>query len=433
MTNASVYGSRKSSRRRRRKSKRLLWLSAAVVLIAALVWWRQAGEIPWPVRPAVQEGAHTEPVPDARPAGDHPEDASPPAEPADGSPAENPGGAGTDTEQPDTETGAAEMDGSASFAFVGDVMMAGNVGKLVLDKGYDYPFERVGDLLREADFTAANLETPITDRGEPLDKQWVYRTPPDAVPAFVRAGIDLFTLANNHILDYGRIGLLDTFAYLEEASLLYVGAGRNEEQAFAPAIVDLNGIRTAFLGFSRVVPDNTWKAGSDRPGVAQTYDHTSATAAIAQAAKEADLVIVLAHWGDERVPLPNRFQVDLARRYIDAGADLVVGSHPHVLQGFERYKDRWIAYSLGNFVFTTNPNPKTWDSAVLQATCSKSGECELNVVPVNNAYAHPEPLDGDERLRILRELSELSLNAAVRDDGMVTPADIHEEWEMMKE
>jgi poly-gamma-glutamate synthesis protein (capsule biosynthesis protein) len=257
----------------------------------------------------------------------------------------------------------------------------------------------------------------------------VYRTPPDAVPAFVRAGIDLFTLANNHILDYGQIGLTDTFAYLEEASLLYVGAGRNVEEAFEPAIVDVNGIRTAFLGFSRVVPQASWKAGPDWPGVAETYDYTRAVDAVARAKEAADLVVVLAHWGEERASLPNRHQVDLARRYIDAGADLIVGSHPHVLQGFECYKGKWIAYSLGNFVFTTNPNQKTWDSAVLQATCNKNGECELRVVPVDNTYAHPEPLDGEERLRVLRELAEMSLNSTVLDDGRITAVDREEEWE----
>ena len=325
---------------------------------------------------------------------------------------------------------AAGPDARVTFAFVGDVMMAGNVAKLAEEKGYDYPFELVSGVLGSADIAAGNLETPITERGEPLDKTWVYRTSPKAVPAFVKAGFDVFNLANNHVLDYGTVGLTDTFKYLNEASLHYTGAGMNDEEAFAPVILERSGIRVAFLGFSRVVPDGTWKAGRDHPGVAPTYNYTRAVEAIERAEQEADVVVVVVHWGEEREPYPNEIQVELARRYVDAGADLVIGSHPHVLQGIESYKGKWIAYSLGNFVFTTNNNRKTWDSIILKATCTGSGDCELEAVPVNNAWAHPEPLEGEERLRILRELSQLSLNASVQDSGKVAAEAQNKEWEL---
>lgn len=308
---------------------------------------------------------------------------------------------------------------NVTLSFVGDVMMAGNVERLVEQHGYDYPFQNVREMLLKSDLSVANLETSVTEGGEPEDKQYVYRTKPKALAAMRDHGIRLVTLANNHSMDYGVEGFLDTLDHLEQAGILHVGAGRNEAEAYRPAVVELNGVRTAFLGFSMVVPHASWKAEGDRPGVAQTYDYRQPTEAIRKARQEADLVVVLVHWGEERKEEPNGRQKEMARRYIDAGADLVVGSHPHVLQGAEQYKGKWIFYSLGNFIFTTNDNPLTWESVILNASCTKEGACDLSVVPVRNAWALPTPLEGEEAARVFGRLSDLSINAKVNGDGSI--------------
>ncbi|CAM3513309.1 CapA family protein [Marinicrinis lubricantis] len=309
---------------------------------------------------------------------------------------------------------------SVSISFVGDVMFSGKVEPIMEEYGYDYPYSRLGDSLSCADITVANLETPISLRGEPIEeKEWVYRSSPDALPALAEAGVDLVNLANNHILDYGWDAFYDTFDYLNESGIEYVGAGKNEAEAYQYKVIEQNGIKVAFLGFSRVVPEGSWKAGPEKPGVAETYDYTRPVQAIEKAEKEADVVVVLTHWGDERSDLPNEIQSELSHRYIDAGADLVVGGHPHVLQGFEPYEGKWIAYSLGNFIFTTNTVEKTWETVILNAECSKTGDCSLSVQPILTKFALPTPMEPDAAKQLLERLSSISIGAEVDEQGDV--------------
>jgi poly-gamma-glutamate capsule biosynthesis protein CapA/YwtB (metallophosphatase superfamily) len=145
-----------------------------------------------------------------------------------------------------------------------------------------------------------------------------------------------------------------------------------------------------------VVPFSSWKADKNVPGLAETYDTRRATEAIAKAKKEADIVVVMVHWGKERVDQPEPYQKDFGKQYIDAGADLVIGSHPHVLQGFEMYKGKWIAYSLGNFIFTSYPKETAGETGVLDAICSKNGDCEMTFHPMFTVNAQPTPLEGEK-------------------------------------
>lgn len=306
------------------------------------------------------------------------------------------------------------------LAFVGDVIMASTVESLLQKNGYDYPYKDVLPLLQSPDLTIANLETPITKRGTAQTKDYVYKSPPEALPAFVDAGFDLVNLANNHSNDMGTEGLLDTFDALDKAGIKRFGAGRDAAEAFRPVIVEKNGIRIAFLGFSRVVPEQSWKAGINHPGVADTYSYVPAVAAIEAARKDADLVVVSAHWGVERNSKPEPYQTELAHRFIDAGADLVVGHHPHVLQGIESYKDKWIAYSLGNFIFTTNAVKETLETIVLQATCTKERSCSLNAVPIFTQWAKPVVMNEEDGKKLFTRLSGISFGAAVDDRGRIS-------------
>ncbi|MEI7026805.1 CapA family protein [Paenibacillus sp. y28] len=307
-----------------------------------------------------------------------------------------------------------------TMAFVGDVMWASTVEDVLKRSGYDYPYLEVRELLQKADISIANLETPVTDRGKGTGvNAYEYKSSPKALSAFKEAGFDVVNLANNHILDYGVTGLLDTIKHLDAHGLRYFGAGSNIEAAYEPAILEVNGFNIAFLGFSRFIPVASWKAGKNQAGVAETYSTILPLEAIRKAKAAADFVIVVPHWGVEREDTPANYQKNLAYQYIDAGADLIVGGHPHVLQGFETYKGKWIAYSLGNFIFTKNPLAKTWDSAILQASCGKISGCSLNVVPVLTELANPKPLEGEAAAKLLARLSSLSINAKVLPDGSV--------------
>jgi poly-gamma-glutamate capsule biosynthesis protein CapA/YwtB (metallophosphatase superfamily) len=306
-----------------------------------------------------------------------------------------------------------------NLTFVGDILFASKVEDLLKTNGYAYPYKYVKSYLEKADITIANLESPITDRGKAESKEYVFRSPVQALPELKNAGVDVLNLANNHIMDYGQEGLLDTFDHLDTHQFLRIGAGRNIDEAFTPAIVQHQGMKIAFLGFSRVIPSTSWYAGKNKPGVAESYSTKMASEAIRKARAEADLVVVIAHWGQERKDRPVKEQVDLAHTYIDEGADLVVASHPHVLQGFEQYKGKWIAYSLGNFIFTTNEVPATWESMILEASCTKERTCELHMIPIMTKWAQPIRMVEDLGLKLFERLSRVSYNAKIDEQGNI--------------
>ncbi len=307
-----------------------------------------------------------------------------------------------------------------SMAFTGDVIFAGNVETILKTNGYDYPYREIAELLQKPDFTIANLETPITTRGDQQQKQYTYRSSPNALPAFKAAGFDIVNLANNHILDYGQDGLLDTIKALDAKEILHTGAGKNLEEAYRPVIVEKNGIKVAFLGFSHKVPDNSWKAGKNQPGTTQLYDPKQAIKTIEDTRDKADLVVVMAHWGEEKAEKPLEEHRKMARSFIDAGADLIVGTHPHVLQGLEHYQGKWIAYSLGNFLFTTNDHAPSWETAVLQAECGKDGGCGLTLSPLWNQYAHLKKMEEADAQKLFQRLEKVSYGTGIGADGRVT-------------
>jgi poly-gamma-glutamate capsule biosynthesis protein CapA/YwtB (metallophosphatase superfamily) len=313
----------------------------------------------------------------------------------------------------------AGSDPTVTLSFAGDTMMSGHVETRLRENGFDFPFVHVTSLFQHDDVTVVNLETPVTTRGTPAAKTYVYKSPPEAVPAMKTAGIDLVNLANNHSMDQGVEGLLDTMRVLDENEIAYVGAGADAARAYAPVLVERNGITIAFFGFSRVVPEVSWYAGKNKPGLAVSYDPARAVEAIRAARSKADLVVVIAHWGKEKVDLPVDHQKELARAYIDAGADLVVGSHPHVLQGFESYHGKWIAYSLGNFIFTRAAEPKTWETMVLQATCTKQGDCTLKMLPYHAELGQPVPMNEADGARLLKRIESISTHVRIDPDGSV--------------
>ncbi|WP_246469747.1 CapA family protein [Cohnella nanjingensis] len=362
------------------------------------------------------------PKPAASPGGGaQPSDLGSPSEPApsasessppDPSPSED--GNGEATPAPEGTT--------VSLAFVGDILPASRVGELIERRGVDYPFALAKDALQGADITAGNLEAPITKRGMPAEnKQFVFKGKPEYLAGLKNAGFDVLSLANNHTLDQGWIGLRDTMDALDDAGLQHMGSGADDKEAFTPAILERGGIRVAYIGVSNVVPDISWKADRNHPGVAETYDTTRTVAAIRSAKEVADLVVVMVHWGKERMDRPIDVQTNVGHTLIDAGADLVIGSHPHVLQGFEAYKGKWIAYSLGNFVFTTPVKPSlTQETGVLTAKCNAKGECGLKFDPMYATDSQPGPMEPTSAQLLLARLSKLSYGAKVDENGVIT-------------
>ena len=311
------------------------------------------------------------------------------------------------------------------LAFVGDILQGEYISSLLQEHGYLYPYEKALFSLSNADITAGNLELPFTTGGTPAkDKTYVFNGEPEALAGIRDSGIDIVNLANNHTLDMGEEGLLDTMQHLDQYNIAHVGAGNNAEEAYSPVIIEKNGIKVGFLGVSRVLPVNEWKATPYQAGLAETYDPKMIVEAIEKTKENVDIVVILVHWGKEREQKPVDHQVDLAKRYIDAGADIIVGSHPHVLQGFEQYNGKWIAYSLGNFVFSVYPQGKQAETGVLNATCNKEASCELSFVPMKVKVGQPTPVEADEQLEMIEYLQSISLgNVKIDERGQITVDD----------
>ena len=235
-----------------------------------------------------------------------------------------------------------------TIAFVGDLMLARDVTTLLEADGVGYALERALPLFEGADLVVGNLEGTLTDRGEPLVKTYAFRTPPALVGAL--APFDAVSLANNHSTDFGTAGLQDTLTALDGAGIEAFGAGLDAASAEAPVILEAHGLRVAILGvddIGEVIPATETQAGVAFAPV----DPSALAPRIEAAAREVDFVVLFMHAGTEYDPVPSDRQRALAHAAIDAGADLVIGAHPHVLQPFEEYRDGLIAYSLGNFVF----------------------------------------------------------------------------------
>jgi len=233
---------------------------------------------------------------------------------------------------------------------VGDLLLGGSAAPTVRRQGADYPFSGTAELLQQADIAIANLEAPLTDGGEAVkDKTFTFRVPTRYAEAIERSGIDVLTLANNHLGDYGPQGIIDTRDALSAAGLRAAGAGKDLDEARRPTAIATRHGSVGFLAYSNTLPTDFY-AGSKRPGTAPGWP-ARFRADIEKLRPFVDYVVVSFHWGSERMTAPKDYQREYAHLAIDAGADVVIGHHPHVLQGAEWYQGRIIYYSLGNYAF----------------------------------------------------------------------------------
>jgi len=314
-------------------------------------------------------------------------------------------------------TATPDVEGRLTLNAVGDLMLARDIVTLMDEHGSGYPFEAVRELLADADVMVANLEGTFTERGEAVDKLYTFRTPPRHARGLAEAGIDVVALGNNHTLDFGVEGLADTLAALEAAGVRYSGAGANDAAARRPALLTASGLRLAFLSFSAV--SESTPAGEASPGVAWG-DAAKIGADVTAAKREADLVIVSLHAGVEYQDAPSETQRALARAAVDAGAVLVLGSHAHVFQGWERYRKAIIVYGLGNFVFDLDSDDlatlgeRPFQTCVLRFELTRAGVESVSCRPVriDPDENRPRPATGEEAAAIEARVERL--NAALR-------------------
>jgi Bacterial capsule synthesis protein PGA_cap len=246
--------------------------------------------------------------------------------------------------------GKANGSGSITLAFAGDVHFTGRTAKLLRHPAT--AFGPITPLLRSADLTLVNLETAVTTGGKPQPKFYHFRTNPTAFTALRDAGIDVANMANNHVLDYGRVGLRDTIAAAKRAHFPVLGIGANAAAAWSPYIVTVKGVKIAFLGVSQVAElASSWVATNRRSGEANAVNLRRTLAAVRAARKRADVVIVIMHWGTEGQACPDTKQLALAPRLARAGASIIVGSHAHTLQGSGWLGHTFVAYGMANFLW----------------------------------------------------------------------------------
>lgn len=309
------------------------------------------------------------------------------------------------------------------ISLVGDVLLASNVGNAIAAYGADYPWQDTARLLSHADVTIANLECTVSERGEPIpEKQYTFRASPDSIDGAANAGVDILTLANNHVMDYGAGAFLDTLGVIKEKNLRYAGAGVNEEEAFRPVLLEINGFKIAVLAFSKVVPRTDWIAGKSRPGIASGHNSKLMLDSVRQAAGKSDITVVSMHWGQETAEYPGLEERNLAHRLVDAGADVVVGHHPHVIQGLEFYRNKLIAYSLGNFIFTSS-SQKAREGSIMQIVFDSGGGYAARIIPTFINSGATTVLRGDDRKRVLSRVNGLSsgFGTTVQENGVISP------------
>ncbi|WP_374603063.1 CapA family protein [Niveibacterium sp.] len=291
--------------------------------------------------------------------------------------------------------------------FVGDIMLDDGPGKTIAAGGD--PLAEFDALLRGADFTIGNLECPVATTGKALDnKPWTFRADP-SVMRVLKGRFDALGVSNNHSGDYGREAFVETLKHVRAADIASFGGGANLVEAHAPLWIEQKGLRIAVLAYNEFKP-RSFEAGAKWPGIAWSED-SQVVADIKNARKAgADLVIPFMHWGWEHEREPGPRQVELAHRMIDAGADVVVGGHPHVTQGASLYRGKPIIWSLGNFVFDGFNTVASTTGWVLRLDLDRQGASAFSVVVAHQDEAGTAHLSKDAAPCWRRGEREVSLS-----------------------
>ncbi len=283
--------------------------------------------------------------------------------------------------------------GLVELVAVGDIFLCRTVEERMNQYGVEFPFAVTGDLLRSADIALGNLECPLSTWGEPIDKRFLFRAHPRTLVALSRAGVDIVSLANNHLLDFGEEAMKDTLEGLEDSDILYMGVGLSEEEAHRPVVIEVKGVKIAFLAYAAI----RWKGSPEVPTETRVAFAEIARVRedIRRAKEQADLAVVIMHLGTEYQSQPDAEQLAVSQAAVEAGATLVIGHHPHLVQETTPYLGGFIAYSLGDFVFDM---PWEEEGAILRAFFTADGLKRAEIIPVEIVDGvQPCPLLDEER------------------------------------
>lgn len=278
-------------------------------------------------------------------------------------------------------------DTKVTLLFAGDIMLSRSVGDKMLQKNdWRWPFLKITDYFKSADLVFGNLEGPISDGGKNVGSIYSFRADPRVATGLSQAGFRVLSVANNHIGDWGRVAMEDTFKYLEQVGIGVVGGGANEKIAHQPLLKEIRGTKIAFLAYT-TLGARYMEAKGNLSGIAWV-DKKRLVEDLIIARELVDIVAVSLHFGEEYQKQENNFQREMAHLAIDSGADLVVGHHPHIVQGFEKYKDGYIAYSLGNFIFDQNFSEETINGLLLKVILAdkKINQIERVPIKINSEY-----------------------------------------------
>lgn len=312
-----------------------------------------------------------------------------------------------------------DTEGDVNISFVGDISLADNFDIMPY---YDSRGEgvfgilstEVVDRMKSSDIMVANNEFAVTNSDNKISKLYNFKAMPERLNIYKEMGVDLVSTANNHVYDYGEEGLLDTIRYLDEYNIPNVGAGKNINEAKEAYYFIAGGYKFSFISATRaekyVVTPN---AEENKPGVFWCYDPALLIETIKEEKEKSDFVIVLIHWGKEDSHLLEDVQKETGKMYIDAGADLIIGAHAHVLQGFEFYNNKLIAYNLGDFIF----NRETKDTGIVSINISNMGDIEYEFVPCVQDNYKTSILTGNEKLRVINDMRSYSINTNILEDG----------------
>lgn len=285
-----------------------------------------------------------------------------------------------------------------TLSFLGDIMLDRGVKDSVLKNfGGDYSklFDNL-NLLKNEDIAFANLEGPASDKGTDMHNLYSFRMDPSVIPALKGAGFDVLSVANNHVGDWGRDAYADTLARLKENEIAYAGGGMNETEAETPVIIEKYGMKIGYLAFSDKGPN--WMGASDTQAGLLLTNNPHFDQIIQNAAKQVDYLVVSFHFGEEYQTTHDDRQAQLAHRAIDDGARIIIGAHPHVIQDSEVYKNGFIAYSLGNFIFDQPFSANTMQGELLEVTIHKNGEIDTtkDIVKLNSAFQPQSVIKGKQ-------------------------------------
>ena len=315
-------------------------------------------------------------------------------------------------------------DGTFTITFAGDILMdpGYSAGDALTKRGAEGSFdEETLSIMRDADLFVVNNEFAFTSRGTAVSKQYNFRADPKNAQILKDMGADLVTLGNNHTYDYGEEGLLDTLDTLKAAGVPYIGAGKDLEEASAPAVYTIGGFRISLVNAESILFNSNPPAQcalEGKPGTFDCYRPEMLFEAVRKAKAESDYCIAVLHWGSEGKSTPNEKQLTLSRGAAEAGADLIIGGHPHVLQTIGRVGAVPVVYSLGNYLFHSG----TYDTGVIQAVFRPSEKRleSLRFVPMQCWNMKVFTLSGSEKERLLKYMRSLSPEVQIDEDGTIT-------------